>query len=79
MHREKEVLLKIKNAQTYFPVQKGLFKRTVGHVRAVDNVSLDVYRRDIGAGGRERLRQNHFRQIHPAAGSRNRGRVHLQL
>jgi oligopeptide/dipeptide ABC transporter ATP-binding protein len=44
MHREKEVLLKIKNAQTYFPVQKGLFKRTVGHVRAVDNVSLDVYR-----------------------------------
>lgn len=44
MHREKEVLLKIRNAQTYFPVQKGLLKRTVGHVRAVDNVSLDVYR-----------------------------------
>ena len=44
MHREKEVLLKTRNAQTYFPVQKGLLKRTVGHVRAVDNVSLDVYR-----------------------------------
>src|SRR5690554_134722 len=44
MRREQDVLLKIRDAQTYFPVQKGLFKRTVGYVRAVDNVSLDVYR-----------------------------------
>ena len=44
MRREQDVLMKIRAAQTYFPVQKGLFKRTVGYVRAVDNVSHDVYR-----------------------------------
>lgn len=73
MRREQDVLLKIRDAQTYFPVQKGLFKRTVGYVRAVDNVSLDVYRGDFGAGGRKRLRQDHLGQVHPAAGTRNRG------
>lgn len=44
MCREREVLLKIRDAKTYFPVRKGLFKRTVGYVKAVDNISLDVYK-----------------------------------
>jgi peptide/nickel transport system ATP-binding protein len=37
-----EVLLEVSGLKVHFPVQKGLFKRTVGHVRAVDGVSLDV-------------------------------------
>ena len=40
----KEVLLKVRHAKTYFPIKKGLFKRTVGYVKAVDDISLDVYR-----------------------------------
>ncbi|MDO4547164.1 MAG: ABC transporter ATP-binding protein [Clostridia bacterium] len=40
----KEVLLKVRNAKTYFPVKKGIWKRTVGYVKAVDDVSLDVYK-----------------------------------
>lgn len=40
----KEVLLRVRNAKTYFPIKKGLFKKTVGHVKAVDDISLDVYR-----------------------------------
>lgn len=40
----KEVLLKVRNAKTYFPIKKGVMKRTVGHVKAVDDISLDVYR-----------------------------------
>ena len=40
----KEVLLRVRNAKTYFPIRKGVIKRTVGHVRAVDGVDLDVYR-----------------------------------
>jgi oligopeptide/dipeptide ABC transporter ATP-binding protein len=39
-----EVLMKIENLKTYFPVKKGVFKRTVGHVKAVDGVNLDVFR-----------------------------------
>ena len=37
-------LLKVDNLQTYFPVKRGLLRRTVGHVRAVDGVSLAVGR-----------------------------------
>lgn len=40
----KEVLLRVRNVKTYFPIRKGVVKRTVGYVRAVDDISLDVYR-----------------------------------
>ena len=35
-------LLEVKNLKKYFPIQKGFLKRTVGHVRAVDDVSFEV-------------------------------------
>jgi peptide/nickel transport system ATP-binding protein len=35
-------LLAITDLKVWFPVRKGLFQRTVGHVRAVDGVSLDI-------------------------------------
>jgi len=40
----REVILKVRGLRTYFPVRKGVFRRTVGHVKAVDGVDLDVYR-----------------------------------
>ncbi|MGM9588825.1 MAG: ABC transporter ATP-binding protein [Faecousia sp.] len=43
-NKEKEVLLKVRNAKTYFPIKKGIMKRTVGYVKAVDDISLDVYK-----------------------------------
>ncbi len=36
-------LVEIKNLVKHFPVKKGLFKKTVGLVKAVDDVSLDIY------------------------------------
>ena len=39
-----EPLLEIRNLKKYFPIEKGFFRRVVGHVRAVDDVSLDVQR-----------------------------------
>ncbi len=45
--QDKEVLLKLRGVQTYFPIKKGVFKRTVGHVKAVNNVDLDVYKGEI--------------------------------
>lgn len=41
---DKQVLLKINNLKTYFPVKKGFLKRVVNHVKAVDEVSIDVYK-----------------------------------
>ena len=43
-NEKKEVLLKVRHAKTYFPIKKGVMKRTVGYVKAVDDISLDVYR-----------------------------------
>ena len=41
---KKEVIFKIQNLQTWFPITKGFRKRIVGYVKAVDDVSLDIYR-----------------------------------
>ena len=36
-------VLQVKNLQTYFPVKKGIFGKTTSYVKAVDNVSFDVF------------------------------------
>lgn len=36
-------LLKVEHLKTYFPLRKGLFNRVYDHVKAVDDVSFDVY------------------------------------
>jgi len=38
-----EPLLRTRNLKTWFPVKKGVFARTVGYVRAVDDLSIDIY------------------------------------
>jgi peptide/nickel transport system ATP-binding protein len=37
-----EVLLQVNELKKYFPVTGGVFQRTVGHVKAVDNVSFHI-------------------------------------
>jgi len=37
-----ENLLEVKNLKKYFPVKAGIFKRTVAHVKAVDDISFAV-------------------------------------
>ena len=41
---EPETLLEARDVAVHFPITRGVFKRTVGHVRAVDGISLDVKR-----------------------------------
>ena len=41
---EKELIFQIKNLQMWFPIRKGFMRKTTGHVKAVDDVSLDVYK-----------------------------------
>ena len=36
-------LLQVRDLQKLFPIRKGFWRRTVGHVRAVDGVSFDIY------------------------------------
>jgi oligopeptide transport system ATP-binding protein len=35
-------LIEVRNLQTWFPIRRGVFSRTVGYVKAVDDVSFDV-------------------------------------
>ena len=41
---KKEVIFKIKNLKTWFPITKGFMKKVVGNVKAVDDVSIEVYK-----------------------------------
>ena len=41
---EREVLVSVRNLRKHFPIKKGVFRRQVGAVRAVDDVSFEIYR-----------------------------------
>ena len=36
------LLLEVEKLKKYFPVRKGIFKRVVGHIKAVDDISFDI-------------------------------------
>ena len=47
-----EKVLSVRDLKVYFPVKKGIFKKTVGHVKAVDGVSFDLFKgRTLGLVG----------------------------
>ncbi|MBK8988474.1 MAG: dipeptide ABC transporter ATP-binding protein [Chloroflexi bacterium] len=40
----KEVLISVKNLKKHFPIRRGVFRRQVGAVQAVDGISFDIYK-----------------------------------
>ncbi len=42
-NKTKKPLLKVRNLKKYFPIKKGVLSRVVGNVKAVDDISFDVY------------------------------------
>ncbi len=68
MTAEKEVLLKVENLKKYFPIMRGVVRRKVGDVKAVDGISFDLYRGEtLGLVGES------------GCGKSTTGRVILQL
>ncbi|NMB11065.1 MAG: ABC transporter ATP-binding protein [Firmicutes bacterium] len=43
MKQNHKPLLEVRNLKQYFPIQRGMLRKVVGYVRAVDDVSLDIY------------------------------------
>jgi peptide/nickel transport system ATP-binding protein len=39
-----EKILQVADLQVHFPIRRGIFRRTVGHVKAVDGISLELRR-----------------------------------
>lgn len=40
-------LLQVRDLKKHFPIRKGLFARTVGHVKALDGISFDVHAGEV--------------------------------
>ena len=41
--KSKDPILQVDNLKVWFPIKKGLLKKTVGHVKAVNHASLNLY------------------------------------
>lgn len=46
---KQEAILTVRRLQVYFPVRKGVMKRVVGHVHAVEDVSFDIRPHEVFA------------------------------
>ena len=44
--KKKEVIIRVKDLKTYYPIFGGLFKRKTGEVKAVDGVSFNFYKNE---------------------------------
>ena len=87
MSTKNELLLEVKALKKYFPIMKGFFRKVVGHVKAVDDVSFTIDRGEtlalVGESGCGKTTTGRLilRAIKPTAGEiifhNSNGRVKL--
>ena len=68
------VLLKVENLTKHFPITKGVFRREVGSVKAVDGISFEIREREtlglVGESGcgKTTMIRSIMRAIEPTSG-----------
>jgi len=71
----KDYILEAKHIKKYFPIKGGILKRTIGHVKAVDDVSIKVIRGETlgivgeSGSGKSTLGRVLLRLLEPTEGS----------
>ncbi len=81
--KKSKILLEVKNLKKYFPIKAGVFKRTVGWVKAVDGVSFYIRKGEtlglVGESGcgKTTTGQTILRLIEPTSGTVHYGGVDL--
>lgn len=69
-----EIVLKVRDLKVWFPIKSGIIQRTVGYVRAVDGVSLNVRRGETlgivgeSGSGKTTLGKSVLRLVKPTSG-----------
>src|SRR5690625_2747707 len=74
MEHESEVLVAVNQVKKYFPIKGGIMKRTVGQIKAVDDISFKVFKGETlgivgeSGSGKSTLGRVMLRLIEPTDG-----------
>lgn len=77
---DKKVILDIENLQKYYPIKKGMLKKHVGDVKALDGVSVKIYKGEtLGIVGESGCGKSTFGKTMMLLEKPTAGSVHFEL